>query len=84
MPASAVARLEINPYAVMEPAYLSPIDVGFLVDAVGHEQHIAIVHRAQADDTRPISSRTFGSFAPKYAESYDTHGLSFIDVRRRC
>ncbi len=80
-PASAGARIEINPYAVMEPAYLAPIDLSFIVD---HDQHIAVEHGVLADGERLISSRTIGGFAPEYAESYDTHGLNFIDVRRRC
>lgn len=60
---------------------MDPVDlltsVAFIVteDAVIREQAPAVPVAAQ---------RSIGELAPEYAESYETHGQNFIEVRRRC
>ncbi len=72
-------------FRVMEPGYhvMSIADLHVPLMVVHTEATIAVVPRSY--DTMVVDAAMPPDLLkPEYAESYETHGLNFIDLRRRC
>lgn len=71
--------------AVMEPGYhvssIADLHMPLIVEHT--DAAIAVVPRSY--DTMIVdAAKPPELLKPEYAESYETHGLNFIDLRRRC
>lgn len=79
-PQGALIRIE-RAEPIMLAAEIAKAFDNFIVEA----DHKAIISPREHDqDHRPAFSRSIGILAPEYAESFDTHGLNFVDLHRRC